>query len=556
MLSKSSVAGQHSVKKSSIFFIISFLIVLLLAIHVLTTTQVTQYSPGDLGLLTKLPITFWIGLAYLGVLLYLGRKSGQITIIVAVLIFFYLFCIPLLIRENKAEFLSLSYGFAYKGTWVWSTGHLDFGTYNWLSLLNWPGFFIFAGSISGVTGLPATLFADYFPLLTMALMGIVVYYTLRVRLNQLASSFGALWFIASFWTIQYYFAPQGFAYLFYFAIFLLLTRLFFNKKQNLVLSLIVLVLFFGLVTTHLLTSFALTGSIIIVYALSKIFPQKRKMVIFYSIGTCILLMSILLAYQFFVINSSFSEIIKMLYSQLSQGETHLTTISQGRTFVSPSLNLQLFGDYAITIINVGMAIIAILAIFVGALRKKEKARQDLFWVAWIIVAVLIAVSMMYGGEIIQRAFILMLLPISYFAASFFRKKPRIMVFVLIAIVFLQVPAHYAWENWGYVPTSEIKGTAFFEKYAPLGASFLYEPSLGYFKEELNLVSITVASPGGGIPNSTIINGVVGRANFIISSNQLDNFYQYFFGVNLLENVSLADNFNQVYDNEFFQIYSR
>ena len=552
------ILHRPAASKKNIFWIASFLIVAILAIQVLAFTSVTQYNPSDLGLLTKLPITFWIGLSYLVLLLYLGRKSGLRTLVVATLIFFFLFGIPVLVRENKAEYLALSYGFSSQGPQLLHSGRLQFGALDVLSNFNWPGFFIFSGVLSGYTGLPVTLFADYFPLLTMSLLGIIAYRTLRLQLDMLSSSFGTLWFIASFWVTQYYFAPQGIAYLLYFAIFLLLAKLFLSKKQNVVLSLSVLVLFAALVSTHLLTAFAVTCGVVAVYVLSKVFPQNRKMAAFYSITTCILLLSIFLAYQALVITHSFSGIIELIYRQLSQGETQLSVISQGRAYISPALQLQLYGSYGITIINGIIAAIAFLITALGILLHRREGRGDLFWIAWIILAVLIGVTIFYGGEVIQRAFILMLLPTSYFAAKFFSKKPRVMVLVLIAIVFLQIPAHYSWENWVYVPTSEIKGTGFYQTHAPSNAWFLYESDIGSFDAGFNgvLRSIALVTPRGSIPDFKVINNIAGQAEFIISSNEMKNFYQFFYGVNLLENLSLIEKYNILYDNEAFQIYAR
>jgi hypothetical protein len=557
------MAERHAITGKKLFWIASILVVLLLAIQILASTQVTQYNANDLGLLSRLPITFWVGLSYLCVLLYFGRKSGLRTIIVAVLISFYLFGIPTLMSENKAEFLGISYWFSSQGIQLLSAGHLSFGNLYPLNLLNWPGFFILAGFISASTGLKVTLFADYFPLLTMALLGVLAYKTLRLQLNTLLSSFGALWFIASFWTGQNYFSPQGIAYVIYFAIFLLLAKLFFTKKQNVKFPLtvfifiLILILFIGLVSTHLLTSFALAIGVIAVYALCKVFPQKRKIATFYSITTCILLVSVFFAYQALVITQSFSGIAELLYSQFSRGDTHLAVISQGRAVQSPALLLSIFGSYSITIIAVVIAVIAILTTALGILLyKKEEAKNDLFWIAWIIVAGIIGVCVFYGGEAIERAFILMLLPICYFAAKFFSKKPRILVFVLIIIVFLQIPALYGSENYSYVPTSELKGVAFYTIYAPSTAPFFYEADLASFGSRVTGIQLGVFTGASSLPSSELVNEKIGKANFIISSNEQRNFYQYFYGANLLENLSLDDYYNRVYDNGGFQIYAR
>jgi hypothetical protein len=552
------LAERHAVTKKNVFWLASILIVLLLAIYIMVSTQVTQYNSSDLGLLTKLPITFWIGLSYLGALLYLGRGSERRTIIVVILISFYLFAIPVLMRENKAEGTGISYFFSYQGTRLLSTGHLNFNNLDSLNLLNWPGFFILAGFLSTSSGLQVTIFADYFPLLTMALLGIMAFKTLRLRLNTVLSSFGVLLFIASFYTGQNYFSPQGVAYIIYFALFFLLAKLFFTRKQNAAFSLIIPVLFIGLVTMHLLTSFVVVCGVFAVYILYRIFSQKSKMV-FYSIVTCLLLLSIFLAYQGLVITQSFSGIAELLFSQFSRGETHLSTVSQGRAARSPALLLTLFSTYSITIVIVVAAAIAILTTIIGILIfKKEKARNDLFWTAWIIVAGVIGVSVFYGGEAIERAFILMLLPTCYFIVKFLSRKPQILILFIILIAFLQIPAHYTRDNFTYVPTSELNGTAFYARCATPGASFFYETNLASFPPpgakgiQVNIQNIAGVN---SLPSSELVNYTIGKADYVISSSEQRNLYQYFYGIDLLQNLSFDDHYNRVYDNEGFQIYA-
>jgi hypothetical protein len=551
---------SHAANWRVVFWIASILVVIMLAIYTLYSTQITQYDVNDFGLLTKLPITFWSGLSYLGVLLYLGRKSGKRIVVVAVLISFYLFGIPVLMSENKALFFGgISSFFSYRGTQLLSTGHLQLGTLDPLNPLNWPGFFIFSGFISASTGLPVTLFVDYFPLLEIALLGVLAYKTLRMQLSTLASSFGALWFVASFWTAQYYFSPQGIAYLLFFTIFFLLAKLFFAKKQKIAFPLVILVLFIGLVTAHLLTSFALASGVIAVYALCKVFPLKRKVIALFSLTTCILLVTIFFAYQSLVITHSFDGIAQLLFSQFSHGETQLAVISQGRAATSPALLLTKLGSYSITIINVVIAAAAILITALGILLyKKEEAKNELFWIAWIITASIIGLSVFYGGEGINRAFVLMLLPICYFAAKFFSKKPRILIFVLIIIVFLNIPALYGTSSYSYVPTSELKGGAFLTRYAPSEAPFFYEPNLAFLGSGVMGTQIFVqriASPNS-IPSSELVNATLAKADFIISSSEQKNFYQFFYGGDLLENLSLDNHDNRLYDNGGFQIYSR
>jgi hypothetical protein len=552
----SSMAKKYAPAKTA-FWIASILTVVLLAIHVLVSTQVTQYEATDLGLLTKLPITFWIGLSSLGALLYVSRKSQRRTVIVVVLISFYLFGIPVLIRENKAEDLAISYWLSSQGAHITSEGRLDFSTINPEDFRNWPGFFFITAFLSSSTGLPATVFADYFPLLTIALLGMIAYSILRLRLSALYSSLGALWVIGCLWTGQHYFSPQGTAYLMYFAVFLLLAKLLSAKKQNMAFPLIIIFLFIATVITHLLTSFIIVVGVIAIYALYKIFSRRVKVPPFYSIATCIVIATIFFSYQTLVIQRSFSTIIEVLYGQILRQENPVLAIAQPRAGGSTSLLLQVVSTYSITILNVGIAILAILATALGLWFHKKEAKNDVFWIAWIIAAGIFGVSMMYGTEAINRAFMFMLLPASYFAIKFLSKMPRILILVLVILIFIHIPAQYSNQNCTYVPTSELKGCAFYTKYAPSTAPFFYEP-VGVFLPTGVIngtqISITLIAGLYSLPSQKLVNETTGSSEFIISSNLEKNYYLYFYGVDPLEHLNLDDHYNRIYDNEGFHIY--
>jgi len=345
----------------------------------------------------------------------------------------------------------------------------------------------------------------------------------------------------------------------FFAIFLLLAKLFFTKKQSIAFPLSIIVLFIGAVASHLLTPFMIVVGFIAVYALCKILPQKVKMPPFYSIATCILLASIFFSYQTLVIQRSFYNIIELLFGEISRQETHLLTISQTRIVGSTSYQLELVGTYSITIMNVVIAILAILAVALGLLLHKKEAKHDVFWIAWIIAAGILGISIKYGGEAIERAFMLMLVPTSYFAIKFLSKKPRILILVLMILIFIHIPAHYIREVRSYVPTSELKGTGFYAKYAPSTAPFFYEylaPFLPIKKTTGTQINIQSILPFYTMPSHELVNVTTGKAEFIISSNLEKNLYLYFFGVDLLEHLNLDDHHNRIYDNEGFRIYAR
>jgi hypothetical protein len=230
------------------------------------------------------------------------------------------------------------------------------------------------------------------------------------------------------------------------------------------------------------------------------------------------------------------------------------TASGSRLFGSESYMLQVMSSYTIALITMFVAAAAILTVAVGLLRNKKEARFDIFWIPWIIAAALLGLSVVYGQEALIRAFMFALLPISYFAIRFLRKKPGFLILVLAALVFINIPAQYGDRNYTYVPSTELKGAAFFTNYAPSNESFFYEYLTPIGRHDtgtqLNLETIYY------LPINERINETVANAKLIISSNMEKNLYKYFYGANLLENLSLADHLNRVYENEGFQIYAR
>jgi hypothetical protein len=555
------MAKRYLVTGKNLFWISSILAVLLLAIYVLFSTHVTQYNATDLGLFSKLPMTFWIGLSLLGVLLYAGRKSEPKTVITTILIFFFLFVIPTLVLENRAEWTSISYYRASQVDFVLSSSHLQFNTINPWELLNWPGFFFISAFVSATTGLPTTWFAEVFPLLILALIGIVTFTILKLKFNNIYSCLGALMVIASFYTGQQYFSPQATAYVFYLAILLLVGRLFLTKSWSTAVPVTILILFIAAVTTHLLTSFLIMAGIVAVYISRKIFLRKVKLSSFFSITICLLLISIFFIYQTMIIDRTFAELTSSLYGQIMSQDTHITQlagISQNRVIGSTAYTLDVYGTYSITLFSLIIAITSILIVLYGILKHKTDAKSDVFWIIWIIIAAMLGLSISYGGEGIIRAFMFLLIPTSYFAIKYLRKKPGILIVLIILLIFLHFPASYSRENYIYVPTSEIKGTTALAQYTPSTALIFYEyvgPMPFDQNETRHFVNIQQLVGFYAMPSSEIINAALGEAQFVVSSSLQNNVYQYFFGTNILANYDLNQNQSRLYDNGEFEIFA-
>lgn len=547
-------------KKQTIFWITGLAIVLFLFIQVITSTYITSYSSTDLGIISKLPFTFWIGLILLGVLLFAGRKSEKHTIIVVILIFLYVFVIPTIVVENKAAWLSISYYRSTQVDFIISEGYLPFDQIQPWELLNWPGYFFISASLSLVTGLPTTWFAQFFPLLTLALLGIVAYSVLKIKLNTTHSCLGALLVLGCFFSGQQYFCPQAIAYLMYIAIILLTAKLFFTKTKNASLVATVILLFFGAVITHLLTSFAILATILVLYFFKVTLLRKIKLSSFFSLLICILFASIFFLYQTTIIGNSFSEIVQALYMQLSAGGSDISNVGlSNRVVGSTAFQLELFGTYSIALIMLAMAAVSVLILFYGMLKRKPDAKTELFWIAWIIISGVLGVSLSYGGEGVIRAFMFMVIPICYLAVKYLSKKPKILLFILLILLLIHFPAAYTRDNYLYLPTSELKGANALSQYTSADAAvniyYEYLASTPFFPNE-HRIFINMEKLVGlhSIPSAENISAALGDCTIIIISHVQSNYYQYFYGYDILTNYDFSQNQSCIYDNGNYTIF--
>lgn len=547
--------------KKDIFFLLTIIVVIILAIQVLISTSITSYSPADWGLLLRLPLTFWVGLALLGSLLFAVRKSERRIVLVGILIFFFLFVIPTLVLENKAAWTSISYYRAYQIDYVLASGQIQFNNIDPWQLINWPGFFFIFAFASAITGLPTTFLATVFPIYVLALIAIISYAVLKIKFNGILSCLGALLVVASFYTGQEYFSPQATAFILYLAILLLIGKLFIDKSRSNGLSACILLIFVAAVTTHLLTSFLIMAGVIAVYLTKRLFLKKVRLSSFFSVMVCVLFISIFFFYQTIVISRTFVEVTDSLYGQIIGQDSHISQvagISQNRVIGSTAYLLEIISTYGITISIVLIALFCSLVVIYGLFRRRPEAKMDVFWVVWIAISCVLGLSISYGGEGIARAFMFLLLPAGYFIVKYLGKKPAIIVAVIFVLLFVQIPASHVNENYIYIPSSELKGAQFLLN-APSGSVIFYEylaPMTFSINETRRFVNVQLLSGFYGMPNSTIVEGALAESNYVVYSSLQDNVYNYFFGLNLLDSHYYYQNQSRLYDNGEFKIFSR
>jgi len=203
----------------------------ILLIYTLLSTYVYSIEPTDLGLVNKLPLTFWIGLALLGCLWFVGKESKRYLAIALIISVAYLFVAPTIIKVPV--WLSNSYYPFGEAMLINSTGHLVSRPLDILTSYHyWPIFLYLASTFTLITGMPHHIILRFFPLLTISLYGLLTFLILRKRLKHSYAIVGAAWFLSSFWLRQHYFGPPGIAYVFFLMILLSGSWLSFEQERK------------------------------------------------------------------------------------------------------------------------------------------------------------------------------------------------------------------------------------------------------------------------------------------------------------------------------------
>lgn len=556
--------SKSDVSKYGLFLIFT-LIVVFLAISVLTTS-ITWIEPTDLGLVTYLPLSFWIGFFLLGVFWYVGRKSRCCLIAALILTVFYVYVAPAVIRATP--WISNSYYPFGESLLINSSGHLvERSSALFVSYHDWPIFLYFASAFTMVTGIPHDILLKFFPLFIVSIYGLISVLILRTKFNLSLSITGAAWVLGSFFIRQQYFGPQAIGYVFYLLILLLTSWLFFDERSNRRVF-IGLFLFLFIVTTftHPLTSLMSIFAILAVYLTYRLVLGKHSTIL---PALVLLLGTIWLGYNMFIARTFFSLTVKH-FSDILFGVRELNLYSESSRIVgSQAMQLNLLSSWAIVLIGAGISVLSIFLVIKIMLRKsKDVFMRDsglsfsFFMVFMLILFGLFAFVGEYGAhESYQRAFMFALIPISYLCVTLLAKKPQLLILCLVGLLFLNIPAQYGADTYRLATNTQLAGSKFIadvsdQRFSMVGKFNLY---IRYYDplKEINVLSIGMSFPYNEYNSSAVtaaINKALEEADYIISSDLQTNYYVYFLGFDPIEQVDYSDKCNLIYDNGRFCVY--
>jgi hypothetical protein len=479
---------------------------------------------GSYGLISSLPITFFISLAVLTVasaLLWASREShSRLLMLQLVILIIALYFTPYCLEGTPRIPASYqSFGFT---DYILRVGHIN-PKMVWYH--SWPGFSLLFASLFEIAGIDN-------PLPTMSLFPTVIIFLYLLPLfllfrNTIGSQDNRWWaaawiFSIANWTEQNYFCPQAVAYL------LLLYMLFLAFKNReagmkaVSYSALFLLIFASLTITHMVTSIIcviMTGALLIIW--------RRRINMIALVTTMVVAWTIYGATQQFevflpnFIEQAFKEDIFFLY-----------VFTMRFNLTSPE---HAFVNITRVIFTATFLIIGLL----GALFPPSEKRLSKLNIAFMAIAlgpVLLVPVLMYGGEFLIRVFLLLLVPIAYFGCKLVRGKYIALLLVLILIMCLpfSIIARYGNEASAYIRPDEISASDFFFNKAKKSEDVLLISSMppSGFKEvggyRINLLWPHIKYKKDPL-NTIYEEHALGEVVYVYLSQRTHNMYSFTFG---------------------------
>ncbi len=534
----------------------------LLLAYSIASTQIYFVKATDTGLASRMPMTFWFGLAVLGLVWFVCKKSSRGLAVALALTIGYLFVAPAVIRVPV--WLSNSYYPFGESALINSSGHLvDYPSTTLNSYHYWPSFLYFSSVFVQITGIPDSIIMKYFPLLIMALFGVLVFLILRVKLKASYAIFGAAWLVSSFWLRQQYFGPPAFGYVFFLLNLLLLSKLFFTettKKKE--LAALFFISFIVVTLTHVLSAFMSIAALVALYLSHRLAHRRASNVV-----ATLTLSSIaaFLSYNMFSAPGFFN-LASLTFYRIFSFNLELGIFKEpSRVSGSAAQVLNYRSTLAMMLVCGAIAVIPMLLLLKNRLSRKRLSISgyDIFWMIFLLFLGLFAVGAEYGAhEAYQRAFMFGLVPLSYFCVSLLSRKPKVLIVALSILFFLNIPAQYGADSYTLARNPQLSGSKFVAIYTPQNITCFYDFSLEirYYNPQKQIKFLILASlPFTDVPNASTVNKVLNEADYMIVSDQEINFYYYFLKQSPLDQaraIAALNSLNRLYDASSFQLLRR
>ncbi|MEU6740772.1 glycosyltransferase [Streptosporangium sandarakinum] len=417
----------------------------------------------DLGLITVMPVTFWLAIAVMviGFVCLLGDRealelwhAGYVLVLIAVL-----HATPALLYP------SLRYSWAWKHVsvidYLIRHGATDPDVTPLSAYHQWPGFFSFFALMTRAAGLENALgIAVWGPAVfnVALLLPLLLLWRTVTRNRQLV--WGAVWvYFSCSWVGQDYFSPQATTLVLYLIVLSVVVRRFrrgpiragedpealgaepppvSDTRTRLVWSCLLVVVVLGIASSHQLTPLVLTAALFSLVLLRR----HRNVGILVVTGLIVAGWDLLAARQ--LLEERFGDIVESLGDaggNLDDGLIALGDASPGQVIVA----------YADRALSAGLWLLA----FAGAYKRRHLLRR-----AWLpLVAIGLSPLMFlaggsYGGEIVFRVYLFTLPLTAFLAAALFLPARREWIrLTVLPLVFLLMVTGFFFGNYGKEQTN-------------------------------------------------------------------------------------------------------
>ncbi len=538
-------------------------IAILLWVYSIATASVEGIT--DFGLITALPLTFFVSVGVLTVsfLITLFRRKSKPLLIIQILLFIlFLHLTPLLVEGARQRYAYSAYGVA---DFITRTGKISPEI---IGYHNWPVFQIFVSTFQSLTGIdPDVVVRLSSPVLTELLFFFPLYLFFDLVLEDKQQKWLAIWiFYVADWVGRLYLSSQALGLIIYMAILPLVITLFI-KRENMPkfqtsgrLTLVVLLLLFmALITGHALSSLVPIGVLVVLWV-TRFF--KRKTLLF-----CVVVMTI--AWIVYGANNYFQANVADIVSNLLNvgnifNQNFMGSVG-GTQIAERILTSQAQRIYS------GLIMLFATAGFLLSYKNKSITSTDKMTLAALVGVWVLSVALVYGGELFLRLWIFGLPMVVYFIMKLAKTKKGLAVLSIFLILF--APAMFFWTSYGaeafdYVPPGELAGASFM--YSTVGRGYViggipwanyigsydrYKTiSLNFYNSKDNLTE-TFSFMEFNDPRLTLRN----ESLYVISNHGQAEYYRRVYNDEDLfkhfdEKINERPGFSKIYSNPDFDMY--
>ncbi len=401
---------------------------------------------GDIGLITILPITYFIAftlltLSFLNVLRS-EKKNEKLLFFNVILLICFLFLTQVLVENSGNRLSASNYIFT---DFISRNGYLD---QERVLYHNWPGYFIFYAIIINISGISPETVIKAFPVFPNILFLPALLLFFDTVLTDVKRKWISIWmFYLGNWVYQDVFNAQNLAFFHFILILVLLIKFSEDIKQNKPSLRLLLILFFSsLVIGHTLSALAMMSIIIFFYIFKHYFNK------YFMFEALILIAS----WNIYYATVFFKRNLAEYYSRSLEFDSVFGRGVTGRIIGS-------YGHMIVTNVSVIFTFLFIIFAFSGlllSLRSGIKKIDTKILIASFAPLIIVSV---YYDEGPMRVYLFAMLGLTYFISNNLAYKkifPILVIFLLIAPT-LHVIAHYGNEKWLSKPSGDINGANFF-----------------------------------------------------------------------------------------------